>query len=157
DKLRIPAGDKNIILSFHMYEPFLLTHHEASWTSIKDYKGPVNYPGVIVKEEDLKNLPDSVRKAVMRNKMYYDKETIAAHFSKPIAMAKQYKLPLYCGEWGSLSTVPDEARYQWYRDIKSVLEKNNIGWATWDYKGGFGIVNSKKEEEKQLIKILVGK
>ncbi len=24
DKLRIPAGDKNIILSFHMYEPFLL-------------------------------------------------------------------------------------------------------------------------------------
>ena len=54
DKLRIPANDKNIILSFHMYEPFLLTHHEASWTRIKDYKGPVNYPGVIVKDEDIK-------------------------------------------------------------------------------------------------------
>jgi len=157
DKLRIPANDKNIILSFHMYEPFLLTHHEASWTRIKDYKGPVNYPGVIVKEEDTKNLPDSLRKEVLRNKTYYTKETIAAHFAKPIAMSKQLNLPLYCGEWGCLSTVPDEARFQWFRDVKAVLEENNIGWATWDYKGGFGIINGKNEEEKEIIKILVGK
>jgi len=47
DQLSVPENDKNIILSFHMYEPFLLTHHTASWTSIKDYKGPVNYPGIM--------------------------------------------------------------------------------------------------------------
>ncbi|MGZ8559841.1 MAG: glycoside hydrolase family 5 protein [Chitinophagaceae bacterium] len=157
DKLRIPANDKNIILSFHMYEPFLLTHHEASWTRIKDYKGPVHYPGVIVKDEDIKNLPDSLRKEILRNKRFYNKETIAAHFSKPIAMAKQYNLPLYCGEWGCLATVPDEARFQWFRDVKAVLDENNIGWATWDYKGGFGLINKKKQEEKEVLKILVGK
>ena len=157
DKLRIPANDKNIILSFHMYEPFLLTHHEASWTGIKDYKGPVNYPGVIVKDEDIKNLPDTLRNEILRNQKYYTRETIAAHFAKPIAMASRYSLPLYCGEWGCLATVPDNARFQWYRDVKAVLDENHIGWATWDYKGGFGLINGKKEEEKELIKILTGK
>ncbi len=157
DKLRIPETDKNIILSFHMYEPFLLTHHEASWTGIKDYKGPVNYPGVIVKEEDIKNLPDTLQNEILKNKNFYNKDTIAAHFAKPIAMAKQYNLPLYCGEWGCLTTVPDSARFQWFRDVKSVLEENNIAWATWEYKSDFGIINKKGQEEKELIQILVGK
>lgn len=157
DKLRIPENDKNIILSFHMYEPFLLTHHTASWTGIKDYKGPVNYPGVIVKEEDIKDLPDTLRNVILKNKNHYTIETIREHFRKPIAMAKKYNLPLYCGEWGCLSTVPDAARFQWFRDVKSVLEENNIGWATWDYKGSFGIINKQGQEEKELIKILVGK
>ncbi len=58
---------------------------------------------------------------------------------------------------GLSRTVPDAARLQWYRDVKSVLEENNIGWATWDYKGGFGIINKENKEEKDLIQILVGK
>ena len=29
DQLKIPAGDKNIVLSFHFYEPFHLTHYQA--------------------------------------------------------------------------------------------------------------------------------
>jgi endoglucanase len=40
--------------------------------------------------------------------------------------------------------------------MKKVLEENNIGWATWDYKGGFGIIKN-HEEQKELIKILTGK
>ena len=157
DQLRIPANDKNIILSFHMYEPFLLTHHTASWTGIKDYKGPVNYPGVIVKDEDLKGLPDSLQAEIKRNKNSYNIDTIRLHFAKPIAIAKKYGLPLYCGEWGCLTTVPDAARFQWFRDVKKVLEENDIGWATWEYKSDFGIINKNGKEEKELIKILVGK
>lgn len=157
DKLRIPANDKNIILSFHMYEPFLLTHHTASWTGIRDYKGPVNYPGIIVKEEDIKSLPDSLQKEIKGNKNFYSIETIRQHFAKPIAIAKKYNLPLYCGEWGCLTTVPDAARFQWFRDVKTVLDENNIGWATWEYKSDFGIINKQQQEEKELIQILVCK
>ncbi len=157
DQLYIPENDPNLILSFHMYEPFLLTHHTASWTRIKDYKGPVNYPGVIVKEEDLKGLPDTLLTEILRNKNSYNIDSIRHHFMKPIAIAKKYNLPLDCGEWGCLNTVPDEARLQWYRDMVTVLEENNIGWSTWDYKGGFGIIDGKGKEEKELIKILTGK
>lgn len=157
DQLYVPENDPNLILSFHMYEPFLLTHHTASWTGIKDYKGPVNYPGIIVKKEDLEGLPDSVRTAVLRNKNSYNIDSIRNHISKPIAIAKKYNLPLDCGEWGCLNTVPDEARLQWFRDMVTVLGEKNIAWSTWDYKGSFGIINSKGEEETALIKILTDK
>jgi endoglucanase len=157
DQLRVPEKDPNLILSFHMYEPFLLTHHQASWTGIKAYTGPVHYPGRIVKEEDIKNLPEPVAKVVSSNTLYYNKEKIEAHFEKPIAVAKKYGLPLYCGEWGCLDTVPDEDRLQWYKDVKAVLEKHGIAWANWDYKGSFGIINQKGEPEKELIQALVGR
>ena len=156
DQLYVPENDKNIILSFHMYEPFLLTHHAASWTGIKDYKGPVNYPGNIVNAEDVTNVPDSLRQIVLRNKTSYNIDSIRRHFAKPIAVAKKYKLPLYCGEWGCLKTVPVAARLQWYSDMKKVLEENNIGWATWDYKGGFGIVDT-NGEDAEVRKILTDK
>jgi endoglucanase len=139
-----------------MYEPLLLTHHEASWTKFKDYHGPVNYPGVIVKQEDIKNIADTaLANEISRDKNYYTKETIKKHFAKPIAIAKKYNVPLNCGEWGCLTTVPDAARFQWYRDVKSVLEENNISWTTWEYKSDFGIINKNGQEEKELINILV--
>ena len=92
----------------------------------------------------------------MRNKTSYNIDSIRRHFAKPIAVAKKYKLPLYCGEWGCLKTVPVAARLQWYSDMKTVLEQNNIGWATWDYKGGFGIVDT-NGEDAEVRKILTGK
>lgn len=154
DHLYVPENDKNLILSFHMYEPFLLTHHTAPWTSIKDYKGPVSYPGVIVKEEDLTGLPDSIKNEISKNKNSYNIDSIRQHLRKPIAVGKKYNLPIYCGEWGCLNIVPAAAHDQWYRDMKKVLEENNIGWATWEYKSDFGIINKKGEEEKDIIKIL---
>ena len=157
DQLWVPADDKNIILSFHMYEPFLLTHHTASWTNIKDYSGPVHYPGIIVQDDDLKNVPDSLRTIILKNKRSYTIDSIRHHFAKPIAVAKKYNLPLYCGEWGCLNLVPAAARDPWVRDMVKVLEENNIGWATWEYKSDFGIINKKGEEEKGLIKILTAK
>ena len=32
--LRVPEGDPNIILSFHYYNPMILTHRGAGWTPV---------------------------------------------------------------------------------------------------------------------------
>jgi len=53
DELRVPANDTNIILSYHFYEPFFLTHYQAAWTDLKDFTGQVNYPGQIVLNSNL--------------------------------------------------------------------------------------------------------
>ena len=37
--LKVPEGDKNIVLSFHYYNPMLLTHYGAWWTPLGKYKG----------------------------------------------------------------------------------------------------------------------
>jgi hypothetical protein len=33
-----------------------------------------------------------------------------------------------------------EDRASWLKDVRTALEKHGIGWAMWDYSGGFGVV-----------------
>ncbi|UCD52911.1 MAG: cellulase family glycosylhydrolase [Phycisphaerales bacterium] len=157
DQLRIPAGDRDIILSFHFYTPMLITHYKASWTSVGKYKGPVNYPGLLVKEEDIEGLPEDVARIVRNNNGTYDGAKLEALLAKPLALAQKLDLPLYCGEWGALPTVARDARMQWYRDMRSNLEKHGIAWANWDYKGGFGIVTRNGQPDREFIEVLLGR
>lgn len=154
DKLHVPADDPNILLSFHFYEPFLLTHHQASWTGIGAYKGPVHYPGKVVAEADIEKAPESVRKQL--NSKEWNREKLMERLAKPLALARKTGLPLYCGEWGCIEGAPREDRLRWYKDMASVLAENDIGWATWDYKGGFGLKGSDGKPDEELIKILAG-
>lgn len=156
DVLRAPEGDKNIILSFHFYTPMLLTHYKASWTGVGKYTGPVNYPGRIVDPKDLEKLPEEIARIGRRNNGVYNRDVFEALVQKPLRKARALNLPLYCGEWGCLPTTPRNARMQWYRDVRSVLEKNGIAWANWDYKGGFGIRGRNGRPDEEFIDVLTG-
>jgi aryl-phospho-beta-D-glucosidase BglC (GH1 family) len=55
--------------------------------------------------------------------------------------AKRWNVPLVCDEFGVYKKVANpEARAAWIRDVRTSLEKHGIGWAMWDYSGGFGVV-----------------
>jgi len=157
DQLKVPENDPNILLSFHFYEPFLLTHHTAGWTNIGGYKGPVKYPGQTVDEADLAGVPDSLAQEIRRRNGTWDRARIMASLSKPLALAQRTGLPLYCGEWGCLPAMPSESRLAWYRDMVSVLKEKGIEWATWDYKGGFGLRKRDGKPDEELLSILVPK
>jgi endoglucanase len=77
--------------------------------------------------------------------------------ARPIAQAQKTGLPLYCGEWGCLPVVPAESRLAWYRDMVSVLNEKGIGWATWDYKGGFGLRKRDGKPDQELTDMLITK
>ena len=156
DQLRIPEGDRNIILSFHFYSPMLITHHQASWTSVGKYKGPVKYPGLLVKDEDMDGLSDEVARIVKGNNGTYDRQRLEALLAKPLALSRKLDLPLYCGEWGAISRCRRQARMNWYADVCANLEKHGIAWANWDYKGGFGIVTGGGQPDRELIDVLLG-
>ncbi len=157
DRLKVPENDQNILLSFHFYEPFLLTHHQASWTSIGKYAGPVHYPGATVTQADLAEASPEIRREISSGSKEWNRAIIESKLAKPLALAKRTGLPLYCGEWGCLDTVPREDRLHWYADMVSVLSENGIGWATWDYKGGFGLRKGSGEADRAMIAILLGK
>jgi endoglucanase len=157
DQLKVPEDDPNILLSYHFYEPFLLTHHTAGWTGIGGYKGPVKYPGQTVEDGDLAGVPDSLAQEIRRRNGKWDRARIMASIVKPLALAQKTGLPLYCGEWGCLPAVPRESRLAWYRDMVSVLNEKGIGWATWDYKGGFGLRKRDGKADQDLIDILIAR
>ena len=156
DQLRIPPGDRDIILSFHFYTPMLVTHYKASWTDVGKYKGPVNYPGQLVDPNEITKLDTEVARIVKNNNGVYNREKLESLLAKPLELAKKLDLPLYCGEWGALPSTPRAVRMQWYRDMRTNLDKHGIAWANWDYKGGFGIVGRGGQPDQEFVKVLLG-
>ena len=157
DQLRIPEGDRNIILSFHFYTPMLITHYKASWTGVGRYKGPVNYPGQLVDPQAIETLPKDIARIVKGNNGIYNRDVLRKLLKKPLEVSRKHNLPLYCGEWGCYRTTPREARLAWYKDVRSILEENNIAWANWDYKGGFAVVGRDGQPDEELVRVLLPK
>ncbi|WP_336515515.1 glycoside hydrolase family 5 protein [Pollutibacter soli] len=144
DQLIIPPGDKNIILSFHFYEPFMLSHYKASWTYMKEFNGTVAYPGQIA--------PGGTSPQEQR---IYNIDSLEKMLSKPLHLADSLRLPLYCGEFGIIQQAPRESKLNWYNDMITIFNKHHIAWANWNYKSGsFGIVDRNRTEDKQIITIL---
>ncbi len=153
--LKVPRGDKNIIISFHYYNPFLLTHYRASWTSQKDYAGPVHYPGVTVgKEEFEASCPQNLRSSLVWNtRSSYDSARLKHDFQEVVNVAKEYGLQVYCGEYGCMKTALQEDRMRWHRDMEKVFDEMGIARALWCYregKEGFGILMSETPDKPMI-------
>jgi len=156
--LKIPMNDHNIILSFHFYTPLALTHHQAPWTQIAEYAGPVNYPGQIVDTSNYKGLSEATVE-YMKNVAngYFTKEILEEEMAPAIKVAKEKYLPLYCGEFGVYPTIPEDVKFRWYKDVCDIFNKNNIAYCHWCYKGDFPIVNQNGEPNHKLVSILTAK
>ncbi|MCX7987002.1 MAG: glycoside hydrolase family 5 protein [Bacteroidales bacterium] len=165
--LKLPDNDTNLIISFHFYSPLLLTHYKASWTPLKYFNGKVSYPGLVISQKDLKNYTDTASEAA-RNMVQelaepYNKERMRNMIKPAIEFAKSKNLPLYCGEFGCLPTVPRTDRLAYYKDLISIFNEEGIAYANWEYKGDFGIYffdNIKLKSlnpDTALINILLGK
>ncbi len=154
EDLKVPENDPYIMLSFHFYIPHIITHYKASWTHIKDYHGPINYPGLTLNETDLEGLDEDLYENLKSQQKVYTIDTLNQLMQLPIQVAKKYGLDLYCGEWGCYHATPDSIRWQWYKDVVTCLENNQIAWANWDYKGSFGIVDDKRQPNEKMLKVL---
>jgi len=157
DVLELPSNDPNIIVSFHFYTPMALTHYQASWVESGKYIGEVQYPGEIVKEAEIQKLPEDLQQIVRDAAGVHNIDSLRNRIMKPINFARERQLQVYCGEWGCLKTPPQESMLNWYRDVRTILEENNVAWTTWDYKGNFGILTGKENQpDNALITLLTG-
>lgn len=156
--LRIPENDKNIVISFHYYNPMILTHYGAWWTPLAKYKGKVNYPGILISKEDFEAAPDSIKPELepyLTQEWNIDK--IRADFKDAIEAAKKYNLQLFCGEWGVYEPVDRDLAYAWTKDMLTVFDEFNIAWTTWCYDADFGFWDQQKNDykDKPLVDLLM--
>ena len=142
--LDVPEDD-DTILTFHYYRPMLVTHHTAPWWDVGGtYAGPITYPGRPIARRDLRRLDEALRAEIEAQgwNRPFSRETIVEDLAEPLVVRDDLGLPLYCGEFGCYDRTPDPLRIAWYRDMLSVFDEYDIGWANWDYKGSFGIVDA---------------
>lgn len=160
--LEIPKGDRNIILSFHYYNPLAFTHCRASWNDLKDCPVPSHYPGNPVTLDDLKGADEKIRKKYnwwTLPEQSYDRRKIAEDMRQASDFAQSKGLRVYCGEYGALHTTPSADRLRWYNDVTAVMDSLGIARANWCYKeDGFGLVNIQgRETDSRITAVAAGK
>lgn len=141
--LEQPA-DKNIIWTFHFYEPLLFTHQKAYWVpAIKDCED-ITYPGTMESYRE-KSIPIGyqgeavVKCASAKMGISFIEEMITA----AIDAARKADVKLYCGEFGVIDRAPVEDTLRWFKDVDYVFKKNMIGYSVWTYKEkDFGIYDN---------------
>lgn len=137
---RPPEGDRSVMLVFHYYNPMIITHYTASWCKgLCDYKGPIQYPDRPVPEAELNALEPQLRERIAGMNQRFDISVMEKSLQPALNKAREMDLPLWCNEFGVLNKTPDVIRKAWYRDFRSVLDKHNIAWTNWDFRGWFGL------------------
>jgi len=146
------VADPNVVYNFHCYEPFKFTHQGATWAG--DWvKGLRNAPYPSSPEAVAKVLADLPDDKARQNMIQYGKENwnaekIDAVIARAAAWGKKNGVPLTCNEFGVYRTAPAADRNRCIEDIRKAFEKYGIGWAMWDYAGGFAVAPGKPGQRK---------
>jgi hypothetical protein len=65
---------------------------------------------------------------------------IEQRLDQAAAWGAQHNVPLTCNEFGVYRLITNPAdRIVWLTDVRTALERRRIGWAMWDYAGGFSL------------------
>ena len=148
-----PLRDPDVIYAFHFYEPHIFTHQGATWsTNYWHSLEGVPYPSTPDNvQKVMAQVTDPVhRLAIERYGMdRWNAPRIDGEISQVAAWATHWDVPVICNEFGVYRKNADPGdRAAWLSDVRTSLEKHAIGWAMWDYDGGFDVVN--KQEGKAI-------
>jgi len=137
--------DRNVVYSFHCYDPFAFTHQGATWAGdavrpLRNVPYPSSPEAVEPLLSALEASPASKKMVESYGKAHWNKEKLAARFRQGIEWGTRNQVALYCGEFGVFPAhCQPEHRANWFHDFGEVLAENRIGWAVWGWDEGFGL------------------
>lgn len=139
-----PLPDGNVIYNFHFYDPHVFTHQGATWSvPWWSLEHGIPYPPTAESMQPLlQEIPDLAERYDLENYWldHWDAGRIRALIDEAAAWGKINNVPLLCNEFGAFRQYTDPAsRNRWIHDVRTALEADGIGWAMWDFHGGFGV------------------
>lgn len=118
-------ADLNIGQSCRGYYPFEISHYKAPWV----YPDPAYQPTPL--------WPGTV------GGRYFSKAMLEEYYKPWLNLVKQ-GVGVHCGECGCVKDTPHDVFLAWFGDVLDILTANGIGFALWELKGDFGILNSNR-------------
>jgi endoglucanase len=55
-------------------------------------------------------------------------------------------VPIHVGEWGCFNQTPHDVTLAWMSDLLALWKEAGWGWAMWNLRGGFGLVDSERTD-----------
>ena len=141
--------DKNLIYTFHFYDPFMFTHQGASWTTGMQDVSNVPFPYVASK---MPATPASAKGTWVESSLNnYKNDGTVAKVKQLVDIAVSFKnsrnVNIFCGEFGVyIPNSPHADRVYWYDVVRKYLDEKGISWTIWDYQGGFGLFEKGSNE-----------
>ncbi len=112
--------------SCRAYLPMGISHYQAPWVGGENWPEPL-WPG---------SQPDGI---------YWDREKLQEHYQQWIDLKRQ-GVGVHCGEGGAFSFTPHTVVLRWFRDVLEILTPHDIGFALWNFRGAFGILDSGRKD-----------
>lgn len=157
--LVFPKNDPNIILSFHFYYPYLITHYQATFLKgMEKVNVPLHYPGQLVSDSVLKTISDAeIPETLQKNNGVFNREKLQEMMQPAIDVAKKAGVRLHCGEFGVNFRYADRQLLSRYlRDVISIFKENHIPYSYWGYRKEFGVfTNDKKIKDQSVLDALI--
>lgn len=79
-------------------------------------------------------------------KILWDRDKIDQYFDMWCAVSKVYNRDIICGEMGCYNKTPHNIALMWFEDMLQSLQEHNIGYALWNFRGPFGILDSERTD-----------
>lgn len=115
------------------YVPFELTHYQVPWVNPGE-KGWPEPTWPIQLESNFDWWPS-----------YWDRNALSAVYGGWRELA-QKRVGIMVGEWGVWHKVPHHVSLAWMRDMVSVFNQEGWGWALYNLRGPFGVVDSTRND-----------
>lgn len=71
-----------------------------------------------------------------------DRAWLRTHVVAPWVEAKEQGIGVMVGEWGAFQHTPHDVTLRWMEDCLANWKEAGMGWALWNFRGGFGILDS---------------
>lgn len=119
--------DLNLGQSCRGYYPHYVSHYQASWV----WKDPSQAPKPV--------WPGTI------DGKYFGREELEAYYTPWIGLL-DHGVGVHCGECGCWKKTPHDVFLSWFGDVTDILSSNGIGYALWNFKGDFGILDSGRSD-----------
>lgn len=119
--------DLDIAQSCRGYYPGQISHYQAPWANKYPEKNPVPvWPGKIGDRE-------------------FNRTDLEKLYAPWIEIVNQ-GVGVHCGECGCWKNTPHNVFLAWFGDVLDILTQAGIGYALWNFRGDFGIMDSDRKD-----------
>jgi endoglucanase len=110
------------------YEPMRISHYRASWINGSDAWPEPTWPLHLAEGK------------------VTDKESLRRDRIQPWKELEKKGVGIHVGEWGAFNRTPHPVVLSWMRDCLDLWKEAGWGWALWNFRGGFGVLDSQRAD-----------